>query len=134
MPMLKLFYHFVWSTKERLPLIEEKLVGLIYNTIVGRSAKLGGYVHEIGGMEDHVHVIATLPPTIMVSDYIGQIKGASSYVAAQELNGEGYFAWQAEYGAMSVSESHLEFAIRYVRNQREHHSMKSIHPKMELGD
>jgi len=66
-----------------------------------------------------------------LATFVGQIKGNSSHVASRLSNGSVTFAWQAEYGAVSVSESHLPAVVRYVRLQQRHHTVNTLNQKLE---
>src|SRR5579859_733428 len=83
MPFYRLFYHFVWSTKLRIPLITATNRDVIYTVIRTKVEEKSGIVHALNGMEDHVHLVATVPPTVALSAFIGPIKGASSYAASR---------------------------------------------------
>jgi putative transposase len=76
------------------------------------------YIHEIGGIEDHVHLCVTIAPTVLISEFVGQLKGSSSHEANQKL---GYKAleWQAGYGVVSFGTGDLKWVNEYVRNQRQ---------------
>lgn len=133
MPYYRLFYHFVWTTKHRLPLITDHNREALYRAIMAKTKQLDGIPHALNGMEDHVHLVVTLPPTLALAEFIGQIKGSSSFVASRQANGEA-FGWQTEYGVLSVSESHLPYVIEYVKNQQTHHSQNSLDTKLERFD
>jgi len=79
-------------------------------------------VHAANGMQDHIHIVATLPPALAVANVIGQLKGVSSYIANRLIVGADTFVWQQEYGVLSISESHLPTVIRYVEHQKQHHA------------
>jgi putative transposase len=86
----------------------------------------------IGGTETHVHVAVTVPPTLLVSDFVGQLKEASSHEVNQQLGSRGAgLQWQAGYGAVSFGTGDLEWVKEYIRNQREHHRRGSIHDRLE---
>src|SRR5438874_208821 len=123
MPYSRLFYHFIWATKRRLPLIDATNHTIIYDTIVKKVEKVNGIVHALNGMEDHLHLVATIPPTLAISKFIGQIKGSSSFAASKLTGNE--FEWQAEYGVLTVSESHLPTVINYVKLQQQQHRYKT---------
>jgi len=115
-----LLFHIVYSTKYRKPLIgspwQDELHGYIGGII--RSEK--GVFSTAGGMPEHVHLLANLPPTIAVSDMLRLIKTNSSKWA-NERDDVRYFEWQVGYAAFSVSESQVDRVQRYIRTQREHH-------------
>ena len=128
MPYYRLFYHFVWTTKHRQLLITERNQGAIYATIRAKTELLHGIVHALNGVADHVHLVVSLPPSLAPAAFIGQIKGSSSRAASQL---DGIFAWQDEYGVLSVSESHLPIVIRYVDGQQAHHADQTLNVKLE---
>ncbi len=76
---------------------------------------------EIGGVEDHVHILLSLPATIPVSKAMQLIKGGSSKWIHETFPDQRLFSWQEEYGAFSVSVSQLDKTIAYIRRQPEHH-------------
>ena len=132
MPYYRLFYHFVWATKQREALITNQNRAALYAAVSDKVLELHGIVQAIGGMSDHLHLVATVPPSISISSFIGQIKGSSSHLASH-LQPIGYepFAWQPEYGVISVTEAHLPIVVRYVLNQAEHHYKKTLKQKLE---
>ena len=124
MPRFRLFYHFVWATKLRLPAITDTNREAIFGSIVTKTKALGGIVHAINGMPDHVHVVATIPPGIALAKYVNEVKGASSHLAnhLESSQSDQSFRWQDTYGVTSVSESHVPTVVRYVKNQQKHHA------------
>ena len=122
MPYWRLFYHFVWSTKQREPLITPEWEGTLYNVIAAKAAELGAFLHAVGGTEDHIHLVASVSPKIALSTFIGQVKGNSSHFVNHELDVAIHFAWQAEYGVVSFGGKRLDIVVRYVKNQRKHHA------------
>jgi REP element-mobilizing transposase RayT len=80
--------------------------------------KLDIRVLAVGGMEDHIHFLVQIPPTLAVAKAVPAIKSNSSRWA----NEEGLkFAWQQGYGAFSVSSSNVPVVVRYIQNQETHH-------------
>jgi REP element-mobilizing transposase RayT len=75
----RLHYHLVWATWQRHALITDDGARVIEQAIYRKARELGLTIHQVGGMNDHVHVVATIPPRIAVADCVQQIKGASSY-------------------------------------------------------
>ena len=94
---------------------------------------LGGIAREykmtplkIGGLEDHLHVIVGLPPTLTVSKAVQLLKGGSSRWIRSSLPGFETFGWQDGYGAFTISQSVLATTIKYVERQREAHLARSF--------
>ena len=121
-----LHYHFVFSTKNREPWLRPDAQDRVW-------AYLGGIAREnkltpllIGGMEDHVHMLVGMTPTISVSEALKQIKGGSSMWLKEHLPSFAGFAWQDGYGAFTVSKSQEPVVIDYISRQREHHRIKTF--------
>ena len=64
MPYWKLYYHFVWTVKERRALIDANLEPTLYRAIAAKAQGMKGFVHAIGGTADHVHVAVSIPPKV----------------------------------------------------------------------
>jgi putative transposase len=127
MPLWRLFYHFVWATHERQSLINPAQEQILYPHIVGKADFLGCQLHAIGGTENHIHLIVSIPPKISISDFAKRIKGSSARYLNQEFAEHNYkFAWQHEYAVFSLGEQRLEWAIAYVENQKQHHATGQI--------
>jgi putative transposase len=117
-----LLYHLVFSTKNRQPLIDETWRPRLYEYLGGSIRGLGGVALEIGGIVDHVHILARLRQDRAVSDILRDLKAnASRWINESGLLRSGRFAWQQGYGAFTVSESQVEKVRRYIRNQEAHH-------------
>jgi putative transposase len=131
MPYSRLFYHFVWATKERAPLITEDNRESLYAVISAKVEEFKGVVHAINGTADHVHLVVTLPPTLSLARFIGQVKGSSSHLASRLAKDGGAFTWQSEYGVVSLSESYLPTVVRYVHLQQQHHAANTLNRALE---
>ncbi|NJN93739.1 MAG: IS200/IS605 family transposase [Anaerolineales bacterium] len=131
MPYFRLFYHMVWGTKNREPLIENNFELSLHNVIVAKGKELGAFVYAVGGIEDHLHLVASVPPRIALADYIGQVKGKSSHWINHQLSLPYHFSWQAEYGVVSFGGKQLNMVVKYVKNQRQHHLTGTIIPFLE---
>ena len=131
MPYWRLFYHFVWGTKNRESLIADEWERSLHNVIVAKAKELGAFVYRAGGTDDHVHLVASVPPKIALSTFIGQVKGNSSHFVNHVLRPKVPFAWQAEYGILSFGGKQLDRVVQYVMNQRQHHAEGSTIGMME---
>ncbi len=134
MPFWQLFYHLVWSTKNREPLIIAEYEPLVYDLIVRKASSLGGKVFAIGGVEDHVHLAVAIPPSIAVATFVGQIKGASSAQINKMKIFPYSFRWQNEYGAFSFDRKRLPYVIQYIKGQKERHQTGTLIPVLERFD
>jgi putative transposase len=131
MPYWRLFYHFVWATKYREPLISQDFEQSLHNAIAAKVIDLGGIAHAVGGIADHIHLVASVPPKIALSTFIGQVKGNSSHFVNHEIRLAHKFAWQDEYGVVSFGERHLGWVVRYVHSQAQRHEQSTTVERLE---
>lgn len=131
MPYWQLFYHLVWATKNREPLLTPEVEPIIYNYIRTKAIGLGAVVFALNGWTDHSHLIASIPPKISVATFVGQIKGVSSAKFNQSGHPNTPFFWQDEYAAFSFDQKRLPNYIAYVERQKEHHKNRTIIPILE---
>lgn len=125
-----LVYHVVFSTKDRQPLIEDAVRERLYAYIGGVVRSHGGLLMEIGGMPDHVHLLARFRPDASIAEMVRLIKANSSKWMNERPDATERFQWQAGYGAFSVSESRIAAVREYIQNQKEHHARVSWRDEM----
>lgn len=122
MPFWKHTYHIVWATKNRQPWIVPAYEGQLYAFLASKAGELDCYLHAIGGTEDHVHVVASIPPKHSVAWFVKTLKGSSAYFFNTALRTPRFhFAWQRGYGSLTIGERQKEMAIAYVNLQKDHH-------------
>ncbi len=108
--------HVTWHTKDSLPLITEKIEAKLHDFIKQKIFETEEvFFHAIGGTKDHIHMAASVPPTLMIADWIGQLKGASSY-QMNKLAGRKNLEWQHGYGVVSFGTRDLEWVVGYIRD------------------
>ncbi len=78
MPYWRLFYHLIWATRDRLPLIVPELRPELDQLLIAAARKNGILVHAVGGIEDHVHMAVSIPPALSVAHAVGRLKGSSA--------------------------------------------------------
>lgn len=127
-------FHIVWHTKSNLPLIkpeiETKLYGFLKHKIIETPRV---YFHAVGGIENHVHLAISVPPNLLMSDFVGKLKGASSYHINQTANHK-LLQWQRGYGIVSFGTKDLKWVINYILNQREHHKKGTTYERLEKSE
>jgi REP-associated tyrosine transposase len=134
MPYWKLYYHFIWGTKSRLPLIDPSLESELYRAIAAKVKDIGGFIHAIGGIENHVHLGVSIPPKLAPAKFIGDVKGNSSHYVNHVIKPDREFYWQDEYGVSSFGEKNLSGIVRYIHNQKQHHAEGTVIAAMERMD
>jgi REP element-mobilizing transposase RayT len=115
--------HVVFSTKGRDKTIDREFQTRLWAYMAGICKKLGIYVHSVGGMADHVHLLIQLPAVLALAKAVLTIKANSSRWANEEGR---KLAWQQGYAAFSVSASNVGAVVRYIENQAEHHKKRSF--------
>jgi putative transposase len=118
---LSLLVHFTWSTAGREPWLNATMRDDLYAYIGGIMNNKRAKLISAGGMFDHIHLLASLPSTISVADFVNAVKSNSSRWIHESSSQLRNFAWQEGYGAFSVSKSEQQRVIKYVGNQEEHH-------------
>ena len=113
--------HCVWATKERRPVITPDLRDRLWPYLGGiaRENKMKALV--VGGVEDHVHVLLSVPSTLSVAKAVQLLKGNSSKWIHESFQEHREFQWQEGYGAFSVSISGVDETTKYILGQAEHH-------------
>ena len=134
MPYSQLFYHIVWTTKNREPLLTPQVEPVIYGFLRSKAIGLEGTLFALNGTSDHAHMVVSIPPKIAVATFIGQVKG----VASTKFNKSGLsdtpFFWQEEYGVFSFDGKRLPNYIAYVENQKKHHFENNLLHILERSD
>ena len=118
--------HYIFSTKNREKIITEKFQERLHPYLGGIARENNMRALAIGGVEDHVHLLVSLPPTLAVAKAIQLIKGGSSKWVHDTFPTLDKFKWQEGYGAFSVSVSQVENTIAYILGQKEHHRKKTF--------
>ena len=121
-----LVFHIVYSTKYRKPIIDPIWQDDLYGYIGGIIREHKGVLLKIGGIADHVHLMAKLSPTLAISDLLRVVKANSSKWVNQRSEIKRKFEWQPGYGAFSVSESQIPVVANYIANQEEHHRRQTF--------
>lgn len=126
-------FHIVWHTKNSLPLLTPTVEPVVYRALRKRIVDTpGAFVHEIGGIETHVHLAVSVPPTLTPSEWIGQLKGGTTHdVNRQSSTRDKLLQWQTGYGIVSFGTKDLPWVIAYIRNQREHHAKDTAVGRLE---
>ena len=113
-------------------MISDDIESHLFHYIRTKTVGLGGYLHAINGVSDHVHLVVSIPVKIPISTFIGQIKAVASTKINKTLLELGDFRWQSGYSIFTVGEKELPFIIRYVKNQKIHHDEGTDLPNHEV--
>jgi putative transposase len=123
--------HVTWHTKGSDSLLVPSVEAIAHHYLRGRCINTPGvFIHEIGGIENHVHLCLTVAPTVVISELIGQLKGSSSHEVNQKL-GHKALEWQTGYGVVSFGTKDLPWVRGYVRDQKERHARGQLAERLE---
>jgi len=111
--------HCVFSTKERRNIIQPDKQAPLWSYLGGIARKNGFKAIAVGGTENHVHILLSLPATMAVAKAVQLLKGGSSKWMNE--TGDKKFAWQEGYGAFTIGISQQPHTINYINSQLEHH-------------
>ena len=118
---LSLFTHIVFSTKGRERWIVPDLKPELHAYLGGLTRELKGKAYAVNGIEDHVHLLVSLPATVALADALRFLKSNSSKWVHEKWPQRSGFAWQLGYGAFSVSKSNIPEVAEYIHKQEQHH-------------
>jgi REP element-mobilizing transposase RayT len=121
-----LHYHIVFSTKDREPWIAPEIEGRVWGYLATVARQYDMTPAKVGGLDDHVHLVVAIPPTLAMSKAIQLLKGSSSRWIRQTFPDLDVFRWQDGYGAFTVSTSVLPATITYVEQQRAAHEARTF--------
>ena len=121
-----LHYHMVFSTKNRERWITSDVEERIWSYLGGIAKENKVHPIQIGGIEDHVHLLLGAPASLAPSKIAQLIKGGSSAWIHETFPNMKGFAWQDGYGVFSVSKSNIPGVVDYIRGQREHHRTRTF--------
>ena len=122
----KLNIHIVFHVKSTGICIKYEDLPKVFAYIGGIVRNVDGYPLTVGGIENHIHILATIPKTMSVSEFVQKVKANSSrWIKTLDIYYES-FAWQEGYGAFCVSPSLLKKTIHYIETQEEHHHKESV--------
>ena len=122
----KLNIHIVFHVKSTGITIRKEDLEQVFAYIGGIINNIGGYPITVGGITNHIHILATMPKTMSVAEFVQKTKTDSSkWIKTTDKYYE-TFAWQEGYGAFCVSPSLLKKTIRYIETQEQHHHEVSV--------
>jgi putative transposase len=127
--------HLIWHTKANAPVLVDPVESRCHKFLTHQCLQVSGVrVHAVGGTSDHVHLAASIPPTLTISEWIGRLKGACAHHINHEICNRKVLEWQDGYGVVSFGAKDLPWVVQYVRNQKEHHAANRAFDRLERID
>jgi len=121
----QILYQIIFSTKNREKVLIEKNRTELLNYIWGVIKNKKFHLYRTGGIEDHIHILTHLHPTIALADLIKDVKVSSSLMIKEKNIFPKFKGWQIGYGAFTYSIDAKEKLIKYIINQPEHHKKET---------
>ncbi len=131
MSHIKVWLHFVWSTKDRKPLLTDEIRQKVFQHIRENAKEKGIFIDFINGYVEHVHCLVSLGTDQTIEKIMQLIKGESSYWINKNSLCKEKFAWQDDYFVVSVSENVIDNVREYIKNQEIHHKEKNFEGEFE---
>ncbi|MDI1234174.1 MAG: IS200/IS605 family transposase [bacterium] len=122
----QLIYQIVFSTKNKERSLTKLKRQELYNYITGVIKNKNCHLYRINGIEDHIHIITHIHPTIAISTFVKDIKMSSTDFIKREKLFQNFNGWQNGYGAFTYSLKDKDRLIEYVKNQEVHHHIKTF--------
>lgn len=126
-------YHLIWTTWQRQPAIDAAREGVIARCVAAIADEHKLKLHAVGIVEDHMHVVLSIPPRLAVASVVQHIKGSSSNQLGKANRAEidDWPGWQREYGVLTFGEGSFDRIVAYVTNQKEHHRHATLWAPLE---
>jgi REP element-mobilizing transposase RayT len=124
------YYHLIWATKGRAPLILPEIEILVWDRIRRACGEVKVQAHQVGGVSDHVHIACSVPPSLSISTVVQKLKGTSSRFV-KHLDEELVLYWQEGYGVQTFSKRDLTRVVAYIQNQKLRHAQDQLWPHLE---
>jgi putative transposase len=130
----RLHYHLVWTTFERRPTLTVEREKVLHDALHEKAKGLEIKIHAFGNVNDHVHLVVSIPPKWALLDCLKQFKSASALAINHAPFSDRQFKWDEKYGALSISERSLVTIMAYASRQKEHHRAQTTLPIFEKID
>jgi REP element-mobilizing transposase RayT len=121
MSFIKVYVHFVWSTKNRAPLLTKDIRKKVFEHIRENAKEKNIFIDFINGYVDHIHCLVSLNDDLSIGKIAQMIKGESSYWINKNKLTSSKFEWQDEYMAIGVDDEKIPIVRIYIAEQEEHH-------------
>ncbi len=124
--------HLTWHTKQSAPVLTEVIEDRLHHYLQHRILQASGVLfHGIGRTENHIHLAVSILPTLLISEWVGELKGASSHYINHEIANRKLLEWQSGYGIVSFGAKDLPWVLSYIKNQKQHHARGATHARLE---
>ncbi len=127
----QLVYHFVWATKGRLPLLTSTVEARLFPYLGSKCQELGYTLYAVNGAQNHLHVLLSLTPTMVVAEAAHNLKGASAHYINKESGLSETLYWQEGYAVITLRLTEIPRVAKYIERQKEHHQTGKLSAVLE---
>jgi putative transposase len=127
----QLVYHFVWTTKNRLPLLTPTVEARLLPYVGSKCHELGYTLHVVNGAENHLHLLLSLTPTTLVAEVAHNLKSASAHYINKESGLNETLYWQDGYAVLTLRQAEIPKVTKYIERQKEHHQTGELSAVLE---
>src|SRR3990170_5026726 len=133
-PFTDLYCHLVWATWDRLPLITPEIKGPLVAATLAKCRDLKVTPIAVRVVSDHAHLLVRMPPSLAVSTFVKEVKGASSHLMTHVVAPSSNFKWQGAYSAFTLAVKDVPAVRAYIADQEQHHADGKTRPEWEARD
>lgn len=126
----QIYYHIVFSTKERIPALTADRREDLFRYTWGILKNKECHLYRIGGVEDHLHILTSLHPTVCLAELVKEIKTSTNKWIKENKVFPKFTHWQDGYSAFTVSHSGKDDVIEYIKGQEQHHRKLSFRDEL----
>ena len=127
----QILYHLIFRTKDSRKTLSLKHRDKLFAYITGIIKNKQCHLYRINGMEDHIHILSDLHPSVALADLMRDIKTSSSVWLKQQKEFSSFAGWAGGYAALTYSYKEKNILINYIRNQQRHHMKKSFERELK---
>ncbi|MCW3094830.1 MAG: transposase IS200-family protein [Chthonomonadaceae bacterium] len=124
----QMYFHIVWSTKDRLPFIVDDVREWLVKRVASEACKRNAEVLACNAMPDHVHLFVSLPPTVTPATFVGEVKGTVSHAFHRKYGDTRFLKWQMGYSILTLRKNEQEIVTRYIEDQQLRHGTGKYGP------
>jgi REP-associated tyrosine transposase len=128
----QILYHLILKPYRRENVFTKQQRGRLFKYISVTSKNIDCPIFAINGVEDHLHILVTIKPSMSLSDYIKKIKISSSIFIKKNKVFPFFTKWAVGYSIFTCRMNDKKTVINYINNQEEHH--KKISHYNEIHD
>lgn len=126
----QILYHIVFRTKNSRKTLVQEHSKELYAYLMGVIKNKKCFLYRINGMEEHIHILCDLHPSLALADYLRDMKTASSIWLKQNSKFPKFEGWADGYAAFTYAWRDKDMIVNYIKNQQEHHKIESFEDEL----